>query len=462
MPLDRTLHRLRPPVRRLLPRRPRVRLPRRGALAYLAMMGPGLVTASAGNDAGGIVTYAQAGAAYGYKLLWAMLVTAVSLIVVQEMCARMGAVTGKGLSDLIREEFGIGWASLAMLGLLIANGCITISEFVGINAATRVIAQEQALKGTALGAVLPYLVVIVAALGIWWLITKGSRGPVERVLLVMTLVFFAYIPAALKAQHNWGSVLHAAVTPTLGGPRDAGLLAFLIALVGTTISPYMQFYVQSSVVEKGVTPGELRYTRVDVLGGSIFAILVAMFIIIATAATLYGRPGAASLSDAATFAGALEPILGQWAGLLFAIGLLGASLLAAAVLPLSTSFAICEVFGFESGVDKTFSEAPIFNGIFTGLIALAAFVALALPARTLLGVLVGTQAINGIILTLVLLFILRLVNNRRLMGRYRNGLLFNAVAYASAAVLIVLTALLVLGIVFNVGPAAAQALGRIY
>lgn len=459
MSLNRNLRRLRAPVRRLSLRLPR--LPRRGPLVYIAMMGPGFVTASAGNDAGGIATYAQAGATYGYKLLWAMLITAVSLIVVQEMCARMGAVTGKGLSDLIREEFGIGWAALAMLSLLIANGCITISEFVGINAATRVIAQEQALKGTALGAALPYLAVIAAALGLWWLITKSSRGPVERVLLVMTLVFFAYIPAALKAQHHWGAVLHAAVTPTLGGPRDAGLLAFLIALVGTTISPYMQFYVQSSVVEKGVTPRELRYTRVDVLGGSIFAILVAMFIIIATAATLYGRPGAANLSDAATFAGALEPILGQWAGLLFAIGLLGASLLAAAVLPLSTAFAICEVFGFESGVDKTFGEAPIFNGIFSGLIALAAVVALALPARTLLGVLVGTQAINGIILTMVLLFILRLVNNRRLMGRYTNGLLFNAVAYASAAVLIVLTALLVLGIVFNAGPAATQALGSI-
>jgi NRAMP (natural resistance-associated macrophage protein)-like metal ion transporter len=449
MSIDRNL---RAPVRRLSIRFPR--LPRRGVLAYVAMMGPGFVTASAGNDAGGIATYAQAGATYGYKLLWAMLVTAVSLIVVQEMCARMGAVTGKGLSDLIREEFGIGWAALAMLSLLIANGSITVSEFVGINAATRVIAQEQALKGTALGAALPYVVVILAALGLWWLVTKGSRGPVERVLLVMTLVFIAYIPAAIKGVHNWGTVLHTTVTPTLGGPNDRGIVAFLIALVGTTISPYMQFYVQSSVVEKGVTRRDYRYTRVEVVVGSLFAILVAIFIIIATASALYGTPGASGISDAAAFAGALTPVLGAWAGLLFAIGLLGASLLAAAVLPLSTAFAICEVFGFESGVDKTFREAPIFNGIFTGLLVLGAVVALALPASALVPVLVSTQAINGVILSVVLLFILRLVNNRRLMGRDANGPIFNVIAWASAAVLIVLSALLVIAVVFHAGPAA--------
>ncbi len=452
MSIDRNLRRLRAPVRRLSIRLPR--LPRRGVLAYIAMMGPGFVTASAGNDAGGIATYAQAGATYGYKLLWAMLVTAVSLIVVQEMCARMGAVTGKGLSDLIREEFGIGWAALAMLSLLIANGSITVSEFVGINAATRVIAQEQALKGTALAAALPYVVVILSALGLWWLVTKGSRGPVERVLLVMTLVFIAYIPAAIKGVHDWGTVLHATVTPTLGGPNDKGIVAFLIALVGTTISPYMQFYVQSSVAEKGVTRRDYRYTRVEVVVGSLFAILVAIFIIIATASALYGKPGASGIGDAAAFAGALAPVLGAWAGLLFAIGLLGASLLAAAVLPLSTAFAICEVFGFESGVDKTFREAPIFNGIFTGLLVLGAVVALALPAPALVPVLVSTQAINGVILSVVLLFILRLVNNRRLMGRDANGPIFNVIAWASAAVLILLSALLVIAVIFHAGPAA--------
>src|SRR5437764_6391311 len=447
MYLERALRRLHVPIRRLVPRC--------GVLAYLAMMGPGFVTASAGNDAGCIATYAQAGAAYGYKLLWALVLTAVALIVVQEMCARMGAITGKGLSDLIREDFGVGWAALAMLGLLVANGAITISEFVGINAAMRVIAHEPRLHGTALGAALPYIVVVLSAIGLWWLVTRGSRGPVERVLLVMALVFMAYIPAALKAERHWDVVLRALVTPTLGGPHSAGLIAFLIPLVGTTISPYMQFFVQSTVVEKGVMPRDYHYTRVEVVASSLFAILVALFIMVATAATLYGRPGAATISDAGTFALALEPILGAWAGLLFAIGLFGASLLAAAVLPLSTAFAVCEVFGFESGVDKSFGEAPIFNGIFTGLIVLGAVVALALPARALVAVLVDTQAVNGIILIMVLLFILRLVNNRRLMGRHINGPIFNAIARITAAVLTVLTILLLLGTVFHVGPAAA-------
>jgi NRAMP (natural resistance-associated macrophage protein)-like metal ion transporter len=447
MYLEHHLRLLRAPIRRLVPRR--------GALAYLAMMGPGFVTANAGNDAGGIATYAQAGAAYGYKLLWAMLLVTVALVVVQEMCARMGAMTGKGLSDLIREEFGIGWAALAMLGLLVANGAITISEFVGINAATRVMTREPGLQGTALGAALPSIVVVLAAIGLWWLVTKGRRGPVERVLLVMALVFIAYIPAALKAERHWDVVFRALVTPTLDGPHSAGLVAFLIPLVGTTISPYMQFFVQSAVAEKGVRPRDYHYTRVEVVFSSLFAILVALFIMVATAATLYGRPGAAAMSDAGTFALALEPILGAWAGLLFAIGLLGASLLAATVLPLSTAFAVCEVFGFESGVEKTYGEAPVFYGIFTGLIVLGVLVALALPAQALVAVLVDTQAVNGIILIMVLLFILRLVNNRRLMGRHVNGPIFNAIARSTAAVLTALTLLLLLGMVFHVGPAAA-------
>jgi len=453
MQTDRPARRVRPPVptRRPAPRLPRVRLPRRGALAYVAMMGPGLITASAGNDAGGIATYAQAGALYGYSLLWAMAITTVSLIVVQEMCTRMGAVTGKGLSDLIREEFGIGWATLAMVGLLIANGAITISEFVGINAATRVITSEQALQGTAVGGLLPYIVVVLSAIGLWWLVTKGSRGPVERVLLIMTLVFFAYIPAALKGEHDWGAVVHATVAPSLAG---VGVVAFLIALVGTTISPYMQFFVQSSVVEQGATMSTYRQTRDSVIIGSLFAILVAMFIIIATAAALYGKAGVTNLNDAGAFAQALGPVLGSWAKILFAVGLFGASLLAAAVLPLSTAFAVCEVFGFESGVDKSFQEAPVFNGIFTGLIVLSVFVSLSIPARLLVPVLVQLQAINGVVLTLVVLFVLRLVNNRRLMGRYTNGPIYNAIAWISAAILVVLSVLYIPGILFHIGPAA--------
>jgi NRAMP (natural resistance-associated macrophage protein)-like metal ion transporter len=447
--INSRLRRLRAPVKRLRPRL--LRLRRRGFWAYLAMMGPGFITASAGNDAGGIATYAKAGAVYGDKLLWAMVVTAVSLVVVQEMCARMGAVTGKGLSDLIREEFGIGWAALAMICLFIANGAITASEFVGIKAATLVLQGQQQGGPSAL---LPIVVVIITAVGLWWLVTRSARGPVERVLLAMTLVFLAYIPAALTAVRDWGGLLRHIVTPTLGDAHSPGMVAFLIALVGTTISPYMQFYVQSSVVEKGVTIRDYRYTRVEVIVGSLFAILIAMFIIIATSATLYGHGDFSNPKDAGVFAVALRGVLGSWAELLFALGLFGASLLAAAVLPLSTAFAICEVFGFESGVDKSFGEAPIFNGLFTGLIAAGALVALVLPSDVLVNVLVGTQAINGVILTVVLLFILRLVNKRQLMGAYTNGPIFNAVAFASAGVLIVLTALLMLGVLFSVGPAA--------
>ncbi len=433
-----------------LPFSARPRGQRSSAWLYLTMLGPGLITASAGNDAGGIATYAQAGARFGYDLLWALVITAVSLVVVQEMCARMGAVTGKGLSDLIREEFGIGWATLAMVSLLIANSAITISEFVGINAATRVIANEGVLKGSAVGATLPYLVVPLSAFGLWWLVTRGSRGPVERILLVMTLVFFAYIPAAILGKTDWGGVAHGLVAPTLGGPHEPGLIAFLIPLVGTTISPYMQFFVQSSVVEEGGTAATYRYTRAAVIGGSLFAILVAMFILIATASSLHGRT---DIADAGQFAVALQPVLGVWAGTLFAVGLFGASLLAAAVLPLSTAFAICEVFGFESGVDKSFGEAPVFNGIFTGLIVLAASVSLVLPSGALLAVLLATQAVNGLILPIVLLFILRLVNNKRLMGAHVNGRLFNLIAWASTATLILLSILLVAGL-FGLGPAA--------
>ena len=439
---------------RLIGLRPRLRLPRRGLVAYLTAMGPGLIAASAGNDAGGIVIYAQAGAAYGHRLLWAFVVMGISLIVIQEMCARMGAVTGKGLSDLIREQFGVRWAVLAMLGLLVANAAITVSEFVGINAAARIIAGEPALRGTTLGALLPYAVVPLSAFGLWWLVTRQAREPVERVLLLLTLVFFAYIPAALIGEHHWDAVVRAVVTPSLGGTHDTGFVPFLIALIGTTISPFMQFFLQSAVVEKGVRPRDYHYTRVEVVASSVFAILIAMFIAIATAAALFGKPGAAAFTNAGAFATALRGVLGPWAETLFAVGLFGASLLAAAVLPLSTAFAVCEVFGFESGVDKSFAAAPVFNGIFTGLIALSAAVAVVVPADAIVAVLIRLQVINGVVLALELLFVLRLVNNRRLMGRYTNGVAFNAIAWATTGVLILLSALLIGG-ALGIGPATA-------
>jgi Mn2+/Fe2+ NRAMP family transporter len=244
------------------------------------------------------------------------------------------------------------------------------------------------------------------------------------------------------------------VTPSLGGPHDTGFVPFLIALIGTTISPFMQFFVQSAVVDEGATPATYPYTRASVVAGSVFAILIAMFIAIATAAALFGKPGAAAFTNAGTFAAALRGVLGPWAETLFAVGLFGASLLAAAVLPLSTAFAVCEVFGFESGVDKSFAAAPVFNGIFTGLIALSAAVAVIVPAHAIVAVLIRLQVINGVVLALELVFVLRLVNNRRLMGRYTNGIAFNAIAWATTGVLILLSALLIGG-ALGIGPAAA-------
>jgi Mn2+/Fe2+ NRAMP family transporter len=407
-------------------------------MAYLLVMAPGIITASAGNDAGGIATYAHAGAAYGYGMLWAMVVTAVSLIVVQEMCARMGAVTGKGLADLIREEFAIGWVFVAMLGLLVANGAITVSEFIGVAACAGI-------------AHLPVPVVVpLVGLGVWLLVTRGPSSVVQRVFLGLTVIFFAYIPAAFLAKPNWADVLHGTLVPNLSA--QGTYLADLIALVGTTISPYMQLYVQSSVVDDGITPRDYPLTRAGVVSGSIFAILVACFIIIATGATLYGTPGAANINDAGQFAVALEPFLHEYALPLFGAGLFGASLLAAAVLPLSTAYAVCEMFGFESGLSRKFDDAPVFYGLLTALIAIGVLIA-SLPRLPLVDVLLKLQALNGVVLALLLVFIVRLVNMREIMGKYVNGRVYNVLAYATAVLLILLSVLYIIGL-FGIGPAA--------
>jgi len=420
---------------------PRFRLPRGGVMTYVLVMAPGIITASAGNDAGGIATYSSAGAKYGYGMLWAMIITAVSLIVVQEMCARMGAVTGKGLADLIREEFAIGWVAVAMVGLLVANAAITISEFVGVAACVPIFKLPLPVP----------LVEVLVGLGVWLLVTRGPSSVVQRVFLALTLVFFAYIPAAFLARPHWDQVWHGLSTPNLSG--GGSYVADLVALVGTTISPYMQLFVQSSIVDEGVTPRDYRFARAGVVSGSLFAIAVACFMIIATGATLYGKPGAANLQDAGQFAQALEPFLGAYALPLFGVGLFGASLLAAAVLPLSTAYAVCEMFGFESGLSRSFAQAPVFNGLFTGLIALGVVVA-SLPHLPLVDVLLSMQALNGVVLSILIVFIVRLANMPEIMGRYKNGLLNNILAYGTAALLILLSVLYLLGLTLHIGPAA--------
>jgi Mn2+/Fe2+ NRAMP family transporter len=396
------------------------------AWLYIAALGPGLVAAAAGNDAGGIATYASAGASYGYGLLWALVLVTICVGVVQEMSARMGAVTGKGFSDLIRESFSLRVTTLILLTLLVANAGIIVSEFIGIAAAAELFGVSR------------YVAVPLSAILVWLLITRGSYGWVERIFLVLSFAFLAYIGAAFLARPDWHDVLVQTVTPNVR--PEVGYLHLLIALIGTTISPYMQLYVQSSVVEKGVTPADYRYTRFDVIIGTVFAGIVAAFIIIATAATLY--PRGIPVETAADAARALEPVAGRWAGALFALGLLGASLLAAGVLPLATTYMMSEALGFERGVSRSWDEAPIFMGVFTGLIVLGAGVAL-IPGLPLIQVLIGVYVLNGLLLPIELFAILRLVNDRELMGEHANTPLHNVLAWGIAIVVSLLSLTLI-------------------
>jgi Mn2+/Fe2+ NRAMP family transporter len=394
--------------------------------AYLIVLGPGVVSAAAGNDAGGIATYAQAGATYGYSLLWAMLIITFSLSLVQEMCARMGAVTGKGLSDLIREQFGAGWAMLAVLVLLIANTGVTISEFVGIAAAAQ-------LFGIPTWLAVPPIAVLV-----WWLITGGSYRTVEKIFMGLSLIFFTYVIAAFLAKPDWGEVASAFVHPTISFEPTA--LQALVALIGTTITPYMQLFVQSSVVEKGVTPRDYKYTRFDTVFGVILSDIVSVFIIIATAATLHVN-GITEVNSAADAAKALEPVAGEAATVLFGLGLFGASMLAAGVLPLATAFSVTESLGFEKGVSLSFREAPVFMGLFTALVAFGAVVAM-IPGLPLFAVLIAVQILNGILLPILLVFIVRLASNRDIMGKYAIGPVYRIFAWATVIVISVAVALM--------------------
>jgi len=422
---QRLLQRSAQRVRRRIQRRPRL-------FVYLAIFGPGVITACAGNDAGGIATFASVGADHGYQLLWVLIPLTFSLGIVQEMCARMGAVTGKGLADLIREQFGVRWTALVMLALLIANGGVTVSEFVGIAAAME-------LFGTA-----RYISVPIAAVAIWWLIVKGSYQRVERVFLAMSLVFLGYVVAAFLAHPPWATVAVELVHPHFD-VAPAYLFTF-VAIIGTTISPYMQVFIQSSVVEKGVRLENYRLTRIDVWVGTIFAILVVFFIVVSTAATLHVR--GEHVDSAAEAAQALRPLAGPYAELLFAVGLFGASMLAAGVLPLATAYSISEAFGFEKGVNSSFREAPIFIGIFTFLVALGALIAM-MPGVPLIRVLLITQVINGVLLPVIIFAVLRLVNDRELMGEHINGPIYNLGAWATA---IIVSALSLLMIATNLFP----------
>jgi Mn2+/Fe2+ NRAMP family transporter len=397
----------------------------RRLLAVLAVLGPGIIAGAAGDDAGGIATYASVGAQYGYTLLWALGIITVSLIVVQLQVARLGAVTGKGLAELIREQFGVRWTALAMFVLLVANGAVTIAEFAGIAAA-----------GGLFG-ISPSILVPVSAVVVWLIVVRGSYSMAEKIFLVLGAALLAYVVAAMLAGPNWSMV--AVESVTLSFSLDAGYLTMFMTLVGTTITPYMLFYLQSSIADKGLGLKDYPAERTDVVIGSVLSDLIAAFIVICTAATLFAVGVQVSSADDA--ARALEPLAGPYAKILFGLGLFGASMLAASVLPLSTAYAICGAFGWERGVSYRWREAPVFNGLYTVLIVVAAVFVL-VPGLPLIQVILGTQTLNGVLLPVVLVFLVRLANDRRIMREHTNGRIFNVLAWGTTGVLIVLTAAL--------------------
>ncbi len=415
-------------------RRPRLRPHNRVTIrlvALLAFLGPGLIAANAGNDAGGVATYASVGAKYGYDLLWMMVLITVSLIVVQEMAARMGAVTGKGLAELIREQYGVRWAAFSTVAVLAANLGICISEFVGIGAAL------------GLAGVPKYVSVPVAAVAIWVLIVRGSYRLAERIFVLMAIPFFAYPIAAILAHPHWTDVGRSVVAPHV--QLNSAYLFLFVATVGTTITPFMQLYIQSAVVERGIGPEDLNAERGEVVTGSIFANLVACFIIIATGATLYIHHER-NVSSAADAAKALVPFAGRYAEVLFAVGLLGACLLAAAILPVTAAYVVSETFGFEKGISHRPRQAPVFVGVITTLIAIGTIVAL-IPGVPVIGLLVAVQVVNGVLLPITLFFVWRLASNRELMGEYANGHTFNLIAGATVLITSALS-LALLGVTF--------------
>jgi Mn2+/Fe2+ NRAMP family transporter len=397
----------------------------------VAVVGPGFITANVDNDAGGIYTYSLAGAQFGYSLLWTMIPITVALVVVQEMASRMGAVTGKGLSDLIREEFGFRVTFWLMLALVITNFGNVVAEFAGVASSLELFGWSR------------YIVVPVAAVIVWLLVVQGTYRSVEKIFLLASGFYVAYIVAGLLAHPDWKAAAVATVSRPSGlGIRNYPYLFMLIGLVGTTIAPWMQFYLQASVVEKGITARQYRTARWDVILGCLFTDIVAWFIIVACAATLYAK-GHPDIQNAADAAQALRPLAGEYAYLLFAAGLFNASLFAASILPISTSYAVCEGLGFEAGLDKKFHEAPVFYWLYTLLIVTGAGVLL-VPRFPLVHVMVLSQVVNGAVLPFVLIFMLMLTNDRELMGEHVNTRTFNVIAWVTVVVMIVLTLALVI------------------
>ena len=397
---------------------------------FLAVIGPGIITASVDNDAGGITTYTLAGAHFGYSLLWTLIPIAIVLVLVQEMSARMGVVTGKGLSDLIRENFGLKLTVLLTLVLLVANLGNTMAEFAGVAASMEIFH------------VTKYISVPIAAALVWVLVVKGTYSIVEKIFLIASAFYLTYAISGLLANPDWGYVAAKTVVPTVS--FNPGYLAMVIGLVGATIAPWMQFYIQSSIVDKGIKLSEYRYTKLDVIIGCLVTDIVAFFIIVTCAATIY--PSGISVESAAEAALALVPLAGQYSGWLFAFGLFNASILAASILPLATAYTICEGMGWDSGIDKKFKDAPHFYTLYTMLIVIGAAIIL-IPGIPLIEIMVMSQVLNGILLPVILVFMLLLINNKKLMGSYTNGKIYNYISWGLTIAMTLLTlAMIVTGI----------------
>ena len=393
--------------------------------AVLGAMGPGLLAALAGNDAGGIATYSSAGASFGYQTLWILPIMAVLLIVVQETAARCGCVTGKGFASLIREKFGVRKSALAMAALLIANTAVTISEFAGL------------ASGLALFGVPKTISVPLVGLAIWLLTMSGSFRRIERILLAVSCVFVTYVIAAFMVGPDWGAVAASTVMPQLvARPQYVSLL---VATIGTTIAPWMIFLAQNNVVDKNADETDIPLQRVDTVSGSVIACAIAWFIIVTTGSVLF--PAGREVADAADAALALEPIVGPWSTVLFAAGLVAASFLAACVLPGVTSSAICEAFGWERGADRSWEEAPVYRGIISAIIMFSALLVI-LPGVNLFEIMMSAQVINGVLLPVLLVFLVFIAGDKIIMGTYRNGRVWNALTWATIALITVLTVIM--------------------
>ena len=407
----------------------------RSILMFFSVVGPGIITANADNDVGGITTYSLAGAQFGYELLWILIPVTIALIVVQEMCARMGAVTGKGLADLIRENFGVRVTFWVLLLFVLGDLGNTASEFAGI-------ASVAPIFQTYVPILSKFVLVPLAAIFVATVVTRGNYRVVEKVFFAFCIVYLAYVASAIIVRPPWHEVLASMVFPHVTFSHAYALMA--VAIIGTTISPWMQFYIQAAVVEKGIRAENYGLSRIDVVSGAIFTDIIAFFIIVASAATIYmhnlhaGPHGQIVINDAGDVASALVPIAGKFASLLFALGLLNAAVFTASILPLSTAYYVCEAFGFHAGVENRLGEAPIFYGLYFAQIAIGAVLVI-LPGAPLLGIIFYSQVLNGVLLPIVLVLMLILINRPRLMGRHTNGLVFNVIAWATVVIVALLT-----------------------